>query len=322
MLVPLILLQTLFFKTTAGDIYQAIDNVPAGQCVLTGSEELVFEATNFNTCNEIVLQPGCYRAELRGGVGTMNEKCSEAEQQDMINTTSALFSISETTTVYALRGGDGNAGTVNMSGTKLCSVGGGASGVDSVLVVGNDVWRADGGAGKVCAVALYSLHNTTKSGMIHGGGGGGKKDMSLSILNRWVFYVNSYNYYAVGGGGGGAPDNIGGKTSDPSYSRPLIRDDMLIEYGADATFYAGGKGGDVLSCKTPDCTDLVSATGGNGGATVEFSCGGQVAYSYGGGGGGASIQTSSGSTTVCNGGDGGSGSTGTSNISFLRIYKM
>lgn len=42
----------------------------------------------------------------------------------------------------------------------------------------------------------------------------------------------------------------------------------------------------------------------------------------GGGDGGASIQTTSWSTTVCNGGDGGSGSTGTSNISFLRIYKM
>ena len=123
----------------------------------------------------------------------------------MINTTSALFSISETTTVYALRGGDGNAGTVNMSGTKLCSVGGGASGVDSVLVVGDDVWRADGGAGKVCAVAMYTLHNTTTSGMNYGGGGGGKKDMSLSILNRWDFFNNrGYEYYAIGGGVRGA----------------------------------------------------------------------------------------------------------------------
>ena len=321
MLVPLMLLQTLFFKTSDGRVYQTIDNVPAGQCVMTGTEELVYEVSNFNTCNEIVLQPGCYRAELRGGIGTMNEKCSEADEQDTIEMISALFSISEPTTIYALRGGDGNAGSANMSGTMLCSVGGGASGVDSILVVNDRVWRANGGNGKVCDVARYSLHNTTSSGMSYGNGGGGNKDMSTLALNRCIFSIDIYsgNHFAIGGGGGGAPYNIGG-LEETSSAKPSA--DIVVDYGQNGTFNMGGNGGNVSSCRTTDCLDLVSATGGRGGATVEFHCGGQVAYSYGGGGGGASVRTSKTSATLCNGGDGGSGSTGTSNVSFIRIYKM
>ena len=81
------------------------------------------------------------------------------------------------------------------------------------------------------------------------------------ILNKAVelFYGTmssgmeyAYNFAKASQGGGffeniqvPVMDDIGGKTNDPLYSTPLIRDDMLIEHGADATFYAGGKGGDV-----------------------------------------------------------------------------
>ena len=325
MLVPLILLQTLFFKTTTGDIYQAIDNVPAGQCVLTGSEELVFEATNFNTCNEIVLQPGCYRAELRGGVGTMNEYCLEAVEQNIINTMSALFSISEPTTIYALRGGDGNAGGVNLnsSGNYTGAFGGGASGVDSILVVNDKVWRANGGAGKTCAISAKKIVNTTVAGYALGNGlGGNAIDITTNSQKRaFYYYVNETSaIYSVGGGGGGAPNRIASKRW---YNKsPLFNEEIVIDAGTDGTPEVGGNGGDIKTCTTFDCAEFAVANGGRGGATVEFNCGGQVAYSYGGGGGGASIQTSSVSTKVRNGGDGGSGSTGTSNVSFLRIYKM
>lgn len=320
MLVPLMLLQTLFFKTTAGDVYQAIDNVPAGQCVLTGSEELVFEATNFNTCNEIVLQPGCYRAELRGGVGTMNEKCSEAEQQDMINTTSALFSISETTTIYALRGGDGNAGTVNMSGTKLCSVGGGASGVDSVLVVGNDVWRADGGVGNICAIT--SKNTATGTTNIDYGAGGGGNNFTQAQTSMAVFYgaSSSSAIYVNGGGGGGAPNIPANKEfeiNSGSHSDIVERN-----IGQDGSTDSGGDGGNVTSCTTFDCSELVTATGGKGGKNISYNCGGETVTAYGGGGGGGAIRSYTTYNIKIDGGDGGSGSTGTSNVSFLRIYKM
>ena len=67
---------------------------------------------------------------------------------------------------------------------------------------------------------------------------------------------------------------------------------------------------------------LSERSGGDGGATLSFSCGGQMLYSYGGGGGGG-VQASS-NVPYCdvNGGAGGTGSTGTSDTSYVRIYKF
>ena len=76
MLLPLALLSALYFKTSDGNIYHTIDEIPPGMCLLNNNgEELVFNAENCNTCYEIELQPGCYRAELRGGIGLQNEYC-------------------------------------------------------------------------------------------------------------------------------------------------------------------------------------------------------------------------------------------------------
>lgn len=322
MLVPLILLQTLFFKTTTGDIYQAIDNVPAGQCVLTGSEELVFEATNFNTCNEIVLQPGCYRAELRGGVGTMNEYCLEAVDLDSVKTISALFSISEATTVYALRGGDGNAGGVNLypSGNYTGAFGGGASGVDSILVVNDKVWRANGGVGNICAIT--SKNTATGITNIDYGAGGGGNNFTQTQTSRAVFYgaSSSSAIYVNGGGGGGAPNIPANKEigiNSGSHSDIVERN-----IGQDGSTDSGGDGGNVTSCTTFDCSELVTATGGKGGKNISYNCGGETVTAYGGGGGGGAIRSYTTYNIKIDGGDGGSGSTGTSNVSFLRIYKM
>jgi hypothetical protein len=68
---------------------------------------------------------------------------------------------------------------------------------------------------------------------------------------------------------------------------------------------------------------MVAATGGDGGETVTYTCGGQTAKSYGGGGGSyeGAINSSVYTPTV-NGGNGGSGSSGTSDVSFVRIYKI
>ena len=62
---------------------------------------------------------------------------------------------------------------------------------------------------------------------------------------------------------------------------------------------------------------LSERSGGDGGATLSFSCGGQMLYSYGG------VQASSNVPyRDVNGGAGGTGSTGASDTSYVRIYKF
>lgn len=323
MLVPIILLaQTLYFKTPAGDVYTAVNDVPAGACVLTGVEELVFEVTNFNTCNEIVLQPGCYRAELRGGAGQNSAHCLDVLSIDNLHTESALFSVSEPTTVYALRGGDGNPGQINVD-VKTGSAaghGGGASGVDSILVVGKRVWRANGAPGVSCPSHLYRASNNINTSTGCGMGLAGAAPVTSYVSQVAGFQTGDGAVArACGGGGGGAPNGAGGQISR---MYPLLNDGIAIGVGGDASADGGGDGGDVISCANASCSELVTVHGGSGGKNVYYSCGGQVAVSYGGGGGGAAVLTGTSSVRYADGGDGGSGSTGTSDVSLLRIYKM
>ena len=157
----LFLASALYITGPHGDIYKAANEVPKGACVMSGSEVLVYEANNINTCNTVVLEPGCYRAEMRGGVGQKNEDCVDFVELSKTSIVSALFSLSETTDVYVLRGGDGNPGSVNKQSGRYGTFGGGASGVDSLLVVGDRVWRADGGAGNTCTISyIYYVYIT------------------------------------------------------------------------------------------------------------------------------------------------------------------
>ncbi|MBE6461011.1 MAG: hypothetical protein E7007_03875 [Alphaproteobacteria bacterium] len=319
MLLPLALLSALYFKTSDGNIYHTIDKIPDGMCILNNNgTELVYEATNFNTCNEIVLQPGCYRAELRGGIGLQNERCLDVVAQDIIETVSAIFNINEPTTVYVFRGGDGNAGGVNVVNNKTGAFGGGASGVDSMLVVGDRVWRASGGAGASCVMPMYSYVNMDTGGYAGGIGIGG--DFDDVSLNQWRIYQhqNNYRIYATAGGGGASPNGAGG--TDWKYHHDFINGDEYVNAGTNGTDERGGNGGDIYVCKDFSCTTMVAATGGIGGATVTYECGGQTAKTYGGGGGGGAY--SGDYSTAVNGGNGGSGSSGTSDVSFVRIYKI
>lgn len=318
----LLLAQILFVKTPDGNVYKAVNDVPVGQCILTGEEELVFEASNFNTCNEVVLQPGCYRAEMRGGIGTANENCADHITFDENTTISAVFSISQPTTIYALRGGDGNPGEAIISGNYISSFGGGASGVDSILVIGDRIWRANGGIGKQCISPIPSFTpvnalsgSTIRPGNGFGGGGYFPDENTGSRA-----YYSYTNRYSIGGGGGGAPNGVGGANWLYKHTFPV--DGIIINPGKNGTSLSGGDGGSVTSCKTYACTELVTVNGGRGGTTMSYICGGQYAYSYGGGGGGGAIQALPTITRKSDGGDGGYGSTGTSNVSFVRIYKM
>ena len=324
MFLPMVFLaQALYITGPSGDVYMAANEVPQGSCVMSGTEELVFEVTNFNTCNEIVLEPGCYRAELRGGVGVANAACVDYVAQSETSIVSALFSLSEPTTAYALRGGDGNPGGVNVSSGRYGTFGGGASGVDSLLVVGNRTWRADGGEGNTCTIPVNNnvinrAYSRTATAI--GNGSGGRSDLSGNVNAYRGYTTNNTETFGVGGGGGGAPSDLGG--TGWQYKGTFPDAAMYMNAGTDGSDVGGGDGGDVSSCATYKCTALNTASGGVGGANVSFSCGGQVAISYGGGGGGGGVYGTSNLAYYADGGDGGSGSTGTSETSFLRIYKM
>ncbi len=326
MFIPaLILANALYITGPGGNIYMAADEVPQGACVMSGSEELVYEENDINVCNSITLEPGCYRAELRGGVGLKNDECVDFVDLSETSVVSALFSVFEPTEVHVFRGGDGNPGSVKKTGTKHGTFGGGASGVDSLLVVGERVWRAEGGPGNTCTIsynnsAVNRLYSATAVAI--GNGFGGKSGLSGANGYRG-FRIYKTDTYGVGGGGGGSPSDKGGTSWQYNNASSYPDFTVSIDPGTDGTPESGGDGGNATSCKTYKCTEYASVIGGKGGESVSFSCGGQTAISYGGGGGGGAINGAGTSTTlVVNGGDGGSGSTGTSETSFVRIYKM
>ena len=319
------LLATLHIMTHNGAIYDVVEDIPAGSCIIGGTETLVYEASTFNTCQEIRLKPGCYRVEMMGGLGGLYPDCLNAAQQMITNPLSGMFTLDTETTVYAFRGGDGMPGTVNKLGSYYGSFGGGASGADSILVVGDRVFRARGGAGGTCMFIegrYVSFNIDMPAFMSHGiGGFADFSDVSWSrpvCVSSYTSLYNTYRNGFGGGGGGGAPNGTGGTTFAMT---DLCPTDAVVNVGASGTSLGGGNGGDVTNALyRPGDTTVRSAIGGHGGANVTFQCGGHTIIMYGGGGGGGTINGSL--RVLFNGGDGGSGSTGTSNTSYLRIYKM
>ena len=320
------LLATLHIMTHNGAIYDVVEDIPAGSCIIGGTETLVYEASTFNTCQEIRLKPGCYRVEMMGGLGGKNEICKDWAEQMITSPLSGMFTLDTETTVYAFRGGDGMPGTVNKSGSFYGSFGGGASGAASIVVVGDRVFRARGGAGGTCVmIGGYTPGQFNSSLSVMGGNGiGGGVDFDDAVwaqracVKDYIYQNGRYLYASFAGGGGGAPSGTGGTTwQDNRDCQP----DTVVDAGADGTSSGGGDGGDVTNAYyNPDDTTPKNATGGRGGANVTWTCGGQTITVYGGGGGGGMLNGAL--RRVFNGGDGGSGSTGTSNTSYLRIYKM
>lgn len=285
----------------------------------TGTETLVYEQTAINTCETVTLDAGLYRAELRGGSGGLPSKCEGASAMlGFINT--SVFKLDVSTTISVFRGGDGNnSGPADRHQT----VGGGASGVDSLIVLPTRTIRATGGAGSACwgwaGLQGFPKGSVNRNGY-DCGGGGGVSDMANGLDG----YVT---YGAVAGGGGGAPSGTGGAAVKNTTA------------GANATSTGGGNGGDATNPNGDSKTSNVGH-GGAGGANVAFQCGGQTIVSYGGGGGGGmcalyseKMCTAYGGTygdetgVMCysdcaDGGDGGSGSTGTSTDSYVKIYRI
>lgn len=232
---------SIHIKKSDGEMYYVALS-PLGGGIFDGSETLVYSESSINKCHSINLEPGIYRVEMRGGTGGKPYRCTSGSGMTnaMGDIVSSIFKLNETTTVYSLRGGDGNnsptIGTYQIPG-------GGASGVDSILVVGERVWRANGGSGKTCIMPTQGAGlSTSGSGVSYGNGFGGNSDLTGNKNGFRRFYI-----------------------SNPSVNTSIS--------------------------------------------------------SIGGGGGGA-IYVNTSSSYYAKGGDGGSGSTGKSDTSFLRIYKM
>ena len=278
----------------------------------TGTETLVYEQSAINTCETVTLDAGLYRAELRGGSGGLPARCSSGmgtvAQLGVINTT--IIKLDVSSTIYTFRGGDGNnSGAIN----KHQFPGGGASGVDSVIVLPTRTIRAIGGAPVQCtAQAVYAFPSGGWSSPGHCIGGAANSNGGKGV---WGMFVAG----GCGGGGGGAPNGTGGAAAKNTTA------------GADATSTGGGNGGDATNPNGDSKTSNIGH-GGAGGANVTWTCGGQTITSYGGGGGGgmcAWVNTNhcDKNGTWCysdcaDGGDGGSGSTGTSTDSYVKIYRI
>ena len=178
---------SIHIKKSDGEMYYVALS-PLGGGIFDGSETLVYSESSINKCHSINLEPGIYRVEMRGGTGGKPYRCTSGSGMTnaMGDIVSSIFKLNETTTVYSLRGGDGNnsptIGTYQIPG-------GGASGVDSILVVGERVWRANGGSG-------------------NGNGFGGNSDLTGNKNGFRRFYIRNTSVNtsisSIGGGGGGA----------------------------------------------------------------------------------------------------------------------
>ncbi len=277
----------------------------------TGTETLVYEQSAINTCETVTLDAGLYRAELRGGSGGLPSKCDDTVDRTpmlgYINT--SIFKLDASTTISVFRGGDGNdSGPVASSQLS----GGGASGVDSLVVLPTRVIRATGGVGVRCTGHVTSNPN---------GGGQSYKTVCMggaSGTNGFAGWGSSKTVTCAGGGGG-APSGTGGAAAKDTTA------------GADATSTGGGNGGDATNPNGDSKTSNIGY-GGRGGVNVAFQCGGQTIVSYGGGGaGGLCYWVFAPACTKLNlwcvadcfdGGAGGSGSTGTSTDSYVKIYRI
>ena len=311
----------MHIKNANGDVYH-VALVPIDGGIYDGSETLVYEEGAINACNEVRLTTGIYRVELRGGSGGRPASCQSGMgvQRFEGEVVSSIFKLNEDTTVSVFRGGDGNDSKRN----NIHQVsGGGASGVDSMLVVNGRAIRAIGGVGSKCITGTVSGLNGGGYALFdvcYGGGGGVYTDKTIN--NGAPVKYQARGYCAAGGGGSNDTGGGSGGADSSSYS--------YITGGTDASATAGGDGGNVTNNKNNSLSKNVGY-GGKGGENVNFSCGGHIATSYGGGGGGAMCffyQTSCESTGLwcdndcVDGGDGGSGSTGGSSTSFVKIYKI
>lgn len=307
----------LGIKDSTGAVYYApidVGNCPSslkvksGDTVYTvGQSNLYQSVTSIDTCETISLPPGCYKVVVVGGRGGDGGN-NAGTGGDAIEQTFS-FNITQTTNVYAFRGGDGAGGAFNeSSGGVTSGGGGGASGVPSMFQVGDDYIISQGGDGGVGGAG----ENSKGVAQNCGGGGGGSVSAGGTGLGSTGADAWDASGFVCSAGGGGAVGGAGGAATSG-----------FLYNGAAGTAAGDNGGGAGGNSSMGGLFGSSSATGGTGGANVSYTCGGVTFYSYGGGGGGA-VSTGGlfGAGIGVNGGNGGSGSSGASSTSFVMIYRF
>ena len=312
---------TLKVMDSKGMLYY-IPLISEGGCIATGTKELYYEETEINTCKTLTLPAGCYRIELQGGFG--GGQCNAGDDADQMGAVASYnLRIQEPMEISLFRGGDGNSAEIKSG----YGIGGSASGLDSFVVMGDEFVVAAGGDGEKCAgvPAGYNVSSANAGCSVSGSYGGSG---SLNTTNSNALGSSGQAWCSTGGtsiqeiktyrapSGGGAIGGAAGTVRAMADTNAVYN---LTQ--TDGTSASGGMGGG-MSLTVGDTT--FSASGGNGGATVSYSCGGRTAYSYGGGGGGAVCYHVVDTTNAgCFGGtDGASGSTNTSSTSYIKIYRL
>jgi hypothetical protein len=259
--------------------------------------------------------------ELRGGAGGKQSRCRSGlgKINPVANTVSQIFKLPTQTTVYAFRGGDGN----DSDAVTFHQIpGGGASGVDSMLVVGDRAIVGIGAPSSQCF--SHGVTAYPGGGQVHKYYCQSTPSGTYSVEHIKIGHPISYSAYGCGGGGGGAPNGLGGDAATSNTKFKLYA-------GTNATSDGGGNGGDAENLRG-DSQTKNRGIGGIGGKNVTYTCAGHTAVSYGGGGGGATCALRDASTCetlgswcysdCADGGNGASGSTGKSDTSYVKIYKI
>ena len=326
---------TLHVQNTDGKIYHAIV-IPQGGELFNAKEELVYSNAADNLLNsngtindcekeKVTLDAGLYRVELRGGAGGKQSRCDAGlgRINPVANTVSQIFKLPTQTTVYAFRGGDGND---SPAVTAHQIPGGGASGVDSMLIIDDHAIIGIGAPSSQCMDALFAGFPIGGHGIKYNCQSTPAGTYSIETIRSTRGYLHGASTYICGGGGGGAPNGLGGGAVSNTKLKATAGTN-----GTDGPDGGGGNGGDAENLMG-DSQTKNTARGGFGGKNFTYKCAGHTAVSYGGGGGGGecSLYDDNSCKThnaacypdCADGGNGASGSTGTSDTSYVKIYKI
>jgi hypothetical protein len=263
-----------------------------------------------------------YRVELRGGAGGKQSRCRSGlgTTNPVANMVSQIFKLPTQTTVYAFRGGDGNDSSAV---TRHQIPGGGASGVDSMLIIDDHTIVGIGAPSSQCFNIDVGAYPTGGSVIHHKCQSTPAGTYSLVQILSGDASVQSLICAA---GGGGAPNGLGGAAASNTKVKATAGTN-----GTDGPDGGGGNGGDAENLMG-DSRTKNRGIGGIGGKNVYWQCAGHTAVSYGGGGGGGACaiydDTACKTHNACcyadcaDGGNGASGSTDKSDTSYVKIYKI
>lgn len=147
----------LHIKQSNGEIYYVM-LVPVDGQIMDAVENIIIDVAPINTCISYELPAGIYRVELQGGAGGMPSRCNAGtgKQHFPGNYVSSFFKTNSPTTIYALRGGDGN----NAPTISSHQVSGGGASVSSNYkkgINGGDGGSGSTGTSEISFIRIYKI---------------------------------------------------------------------------------------------------------------------------------------------------------------------